>query len=56
MRPLAEMQYIRNDTELRRATYRVCGEVIDIFLVESNKEALRIELFDDEIERNSLIT
>ena len=51
------MQYIRNDTELRRAaTYRVCGEIIDIFLVESNKEALRIELFDDEIERNSLIT
>ena len=54
LRRLAEMQYTRNDTELRRATYRVRGEVIDIFPAESDKEALRIELFDDEIERLSL--
>jgi len=54
LRRLAEMQYTRNDTELRRATYRVRGEVIDVFPAESDKEALRIELFDDEIERLSL--
>lgn len=54
LRRLAEMQYTRNDTELRRATYRVRGEVIDIFPAESDQEALRIELFDDEIERLSL--
>lgn len=54
LRRLAEMQYTRNDTELRRATYRVRGEVIDIFPAESDSEALRVELFDDEIERLSL--
>ncbi len=54
LRRLAEMQYTRNETELRRATYRVRGEVIDIFPAESEQEALRIELFDDEIERLSL--
>jgi excinuclease ABC subunit B len=54
LRRLAELQYTRNDTELRRATYRVRGEVIDVFPAESEKEALRIELFDDEIERLSL--
>jgi excinuclease ABC subunit B len=54
LRRLAEMQYTRNDTELRRANYRVRGEVIDVFPAESDKEALRIELFDDEIERLSL--
>jgi excinuclease ABC subunit B len=54
LRRLAEMQYTRNDLELRRATYRVRGEVIDIFPAESEQEALRIELFDDEIERLSL--
>jgi excinuclease ABC subunit B len=54
LRRLAEMQYTRNDTELRRATYRVRGEVIDVFPAESEQEALRIELFDDEIERLSL--
>ncbi|MBE0436980.1 MAG: excinuclease ABC subunit UvrB, partial [Methylomicrobium sp.] len=54
VRRLAEMQYMRNETELRRATYRVRGEVIDIFPAESEQEALRIELFDDEIERLSL--
>ncbi|MGH8551302.1 MAG: excinuclease ABC subunit UvrB [Methylococcales bacterium] len=54
VRRLAEMQYTRNDTELRRATYRVRGETIDVYPAESEKEALRIELFDDEIERLSL--
>jgi excinuclease ABC subunit B len=54
LRRLAELQYTRNDTELRRATYRVRGDVIDVFPAESEKEALRIELFDDEIERLSL--
>lgn len=53
LRRLAEMQYTRNDTELRRATYRVRGEVIDVFPAESEQFALRIELFDDEIERLS---
>ncbi|NIQ08442.1 MAG: excinuclease ABC subunit UvrB [Gammaproteobacteria bacterium] len=50
LRRLAEMQYNRNDVELQRATYRVRGEVIDVFPAESEREALRIELFDDEIE------
>ncbi|MFN5745315.1 MAG: excinuclease ABC subunit UvrB [Methylococcaceae bacterium] len=54
LRRLTELQYTRNDTELRRATYRVRGEVIDIYPAESEREALRVELFDDEIERMSL--
>lgn len=54
LRRLAEMQYTRNDTELKRATYRVRGDVIDVFPAESEQQALRIELFDDEIERLSL--
>ena len=54
LRRLAEMQYTRNDTELRRATYRVRGEVIDVFPAESEQQALRIELFDDEVERLSM--
>ncbi|MBT9096809.1 excinuclease ABC subunit UvrB [Methylovulum psychrotolerans] len=54
LRRLAEMQYTRNDVELRRATYRVRGEVIDIFPAESDSEALRVELFDNEVERLSL--
>ena len=54
LRRLAEMQYTRNDTELRRAAYRVRGEVIDIYPAESELEALRVELLDDEIERLSL--
>jgi excinuclease ABC subunit B len=54
LRRLAEMQYTRNDIELRRASYRVRGEVIDIFPAESEEQALRIELFDDEIERLSM--
>ncbi len=54
VRRLAEMQYTRNETELRRATYRVRGDVIDVFPAESEEHALRIELFDDEIERLSM--
>lgn len=50
LRRLAELQYTRNDVELHRATYRVRGEVIDVFPAESDSEAVRIELFDDEIE------
>lgn len=53
LRRLAELQYTRNDIDFRRATYRVRGEVIDIFPAESDKEAVRIELFDDEIENIS---
>jgi excinuclease ABC subunit B len=51
IRRLTEMQYTRNDTELRRGTYRVRGEVIDVHPAESDVEALRIELFDGEIEQ-----
>ncbi|MBT6059372.1 MAG: excinuclease ABC subunit UvrB, partial [Gammaproteobacteria bacterium] len=54
LRRLAELQYTRNETELRRATYRVRGDVIDVFPAESDKEAIRIELFDDEIEQITL--
>ena len=54
LRRLAEMQYTRNDIDLKRATYRVRGDVIDVFPAESDEEALRIELFDDEVERLSL--
>ena len=53
LRRLAEMQYSRNDFELRRGTYRVRGEVIDMFPGDSEMEAVRVELFDDEIERVS---
>lgn len=50
LRRLAELQYTRNDVELSRATYRVRGEVIDIYPAESDREAVRVELFDDEVE------
>ena len=50
LRRLAELQYTRNDVELQRGTYRARGEVIDVFPAESEREAVRIELFDDEIE------
>ncbi|GAP66317.1 excinuclease ABC subunit B protein [Mizugakiibacter sediminis] len=50
LRRLTELQYTRNEMELRRATYRVRGEVIDVFPAESESEALRIELFDGDIE------
>lgn len=51
---LVDLQYNRNDTELSRGTFRVRGEVIDIFPADSEKEALRIELFDDEVEQISV--
>ena len=54
IRRLTEMQYTRNDVELRRACYRVRGEVIDVHPAESEVEAVRIELFDGEIENISL--
>jgi len=50
LRRLAEMQYSRNDMELRRGTYRVRGEIIDIFPGDEEIRAIRIELFDEEIE------
>jgi excinuclease ABC subunit B len=50
LKRLAEIQYTRNDIELHRATYRVRGDVIDVFPAESERDAVRIELFDDEIE------
>ncbi len=53
LRRLADLQYTRNDMELRRATYRVRGDVIDIYPAESERHAIRIELFDDEIEKLS---
>ena len=53
LRRLAELQYTRNDIEFHRANYRVRGEVIDVFPAESEKEAIRIELFDDEVENLS---
>jgi excinuclease ABC subunit B len=53
LRRLAELQYTRNDIELTRGTFRVRGEVIDIHPAEEEKEAVRIELFDDEIEQLS---
>ena len=53
VRRLAELQYKRNDLDFHRATYRVRGDVIDVFPAESDEEAVRIELFDDEIERLS---
>jgi len=49
LRRLAEMQYTRNELDLMPGTYRVRGEVIDIFPAESDREALRLELFDDEV-------
>ncbi len=54
LRRLAELQYQRNDIELKRGTYRVKGEVIDIHPADSEREAVRIELFDTEVERISL--
>lgn len=50
LRRLAELQYTRNEFDLQRATYRVRGDLIDIYPAESDKHAIRIELFDDEVE------
>ena len=53
LRRLAELQYTRNDVAFQRATYRVRGDVIDIFPAESDRIAIRVELFDEELERIS---
>ncbi|AKO52246.1 excinuclease ABC subunit B [Marinobacter psychrophilus] len=53
LKRLAELQYTRNDIEFHRANYRVRGDVIDVFPAESEKEAIRIELFDDVVENLS---
>ena len=50
LRQLAELQYTRNDLDFKRGTYRVRGDVIDIFPADSDELAIRIELFDEEIE------
>jgi excinuclease ABC subunit B len=50
LRRLAELQYTRNEVELSQGTYRVRGDVIDVFPAESERNAVRIELFDDEVE------
>jgi len=54
LRQLTNLQYRRNEVELHRGTYRVRGDVIDIYPAESDDEAVRAELFDDEIETISL--
>jgi len=53
LKRLAELQYSRNDTELKRATFRVRGDVIDIFPAESERYAIRIELFGDDVDKIS---
>ena len=50
LRKLTELQYTRNDLELRRGTYQVKGQVIDIFPGDSEKHAVRVDLFGDEVE------
>ncbi|WP_063656198.1 excinuclease ABC subunit UvrB [Candidatus Arsenophonus triatominarum] len=54
LRRLADLQYSRNDQAFQRGTFRVRGEVIDIFPAESDQYALRVELFDEEVERLAL--
>jgi len=54
IRRLAEMQYQRNELEFRRGTFRVRGDVIDVFPAENSEVALRINLFDDEVEQLTL--
>lgn len=53
LRRLAEMQYTRNDVDFRRGCYRVRGEVLDIHPADSEQEAIRVEMFDDEVEQLS---
>jgi excinuclease ABC subunit B len=55
LRRLAEMQYTRNDMDLQPGTYRVRGDIIDIFPAESSRDAVRVELFDDTLENLSII-
>ncbi len=54
LRRLAELQYTRNDVDFYRANYRVRGDVIDIYPADSDCDAVRVELFDDEIENISI--
>ncbi|AXR05883.1 excinuclease ABC subunit UvrB [Salinimonas sediminis] len=54
LRRLAELQYSRNDIAFERGNFRVRGDVIDIFPADSEKQAVRVELFDDEIDNISL--
>ena len=56
LRRLAEMQYKRDDNVFERSRYRVRGDVIDVFPADSEKEAIRIELFDDEVDSCLLYT
>ena len=55
LRRLAELQYRRNDIDFDRASYRVRGDVIDIYPADSDFEALRIELFDEEVENSNAV-
>ncbi|TCO71782.1 excinuclease ABC subunit UvrB [Chromatocurvus halotolerans] len=50
LRQLAELQYTRNDIDFKRGTYRVRGDVIDVFPADAESQAVRIELFDEEID------
>ncbi|MDG2272620.1 MAG: DEAD/DEAH box helicase family protein, partial [Halioglobus sp.] len=50
LRQLADLQYTRNDVDFRRGTYRVRGDVIDVFPADSERNAVRIELYDREVE------
>jgi excinuclease ABC subunit B len=50
LRRLADMQYTRNELDLRQGTFRVRGDVVDIFPAESEREAVRVQFFDEEIE------
>ena len=50
IRRLVEMQYTRNELEFLRGTYRIRGEILDIFPAESDQDAIRVELFDDEVD------
>jgi excinuclease ABC subunit B len=54
LRRLADMQYTRNELDLTQGTYRVRGDVIDIFPAESEREAIRVELFDDQVDSLTL--
>ena len=54
LRRLAELQYTRNEMDFHRGTYRVRGDVIDVFPADSESEAVRIELFDEEVENISI--
>ncbi|MDE2420206.1 MAG: excinuclease ABC subunit UvrB [Gammaproteobacteria bacterium] len=51
IRRLVDMQYTRNEIDFERGTYRVRGEILDIFPAESDQQAVRVELFDDEVEK-----